>query len=128
MYTPTMEVPVPTLADVGLEEYNALLLDRQATKKIIEDLDAKVKAIDEQLGLIFDAKEVKTVVWNNYVVIRRKGNSPRPVLDRVLLLEAGVTPQQLNAGTKLSEPGKPGITVRPITENKTKGLNYSSGE
>ena len=117
-YTPTMEVPVPTVEELGLD-INNLLQERQNLKAIKEDCDTRLKQIDEELGFSLDAREVKTVVWNDYLVIRRKGSAPRPILDRVLLLEAGVTPQQLSQGTKMGEPGKPGVTVRAISEAKT---------
>lgn len=112
-----MEVPVPTIEEVGLDIAN-LLQERQNLKAIKEDCDTRLKQIDEEIGFNLDAREVKSVVWNDYLVIRRKGSSPRPILDRVLLLEAGVTPQQLSQGTKLGEPGKPGVTVRAISEAK----------
>ena len=117
---PTMEVPVPTIEEVGLDDINDLLHERQNCKIVKEAIEASIKRIGEELGRKLDEKNVKTAVWENCLVIRRQGSKPRPVLDRVLLLEAGVSPQQLKAGTKFGEPGKPGITVRPISENKTK--------
>lgn len=123
---PMMEVPVPKIEEVGLDWIHDLLIERQSLKTLIEDSANKVKEIDEMIGSILDQKELKTVVWNDYLVIRRQGSKPRPILDRVLLLEAGVSPQQLKAGTKLSEPGKPGVTLRSISEAKTKGSEENS--
>lgn len=117
-----MEVPVPTIEELGLDIQD-LLQERQNLKSIKEDCDSRLKEIDEKIGLELDAKDTQSVVWNNYLVIRRKASKPRPVLDRVLLLEAGVTPQQLNQGTKFGEAGKPGVTVRSISEAKAAGVN-----
>lgn len=118
MYNPTMEVPVPTVNQVGLDPFIQLFEERQNLKHVKEDCEQRIKALDEEIGYILDQKEVKTVVWNDSLIIRRQASKGRPILDRVLLLEAGVTPQQLNQGTKYSDPGKPGITIRPISESK----------
>lgn len=117
---PTMEVPVPTIQEAGLGELDSILQERQMLKAMKEDLENRIKQIDEEVGFKLDAANAKSVVWYDQLVIRRQGSKPRPTLDRVLLLEAGVTPQQLKEGTKYGEPGKPGITIRAIAENKAK--------
>lgn len=123
---PMMEIPVPNINEIGLEIDN-LLQERQSLKRTKDDCDERIHQIDEEIGQQLDRRELKTVVWNDNLVIRRQGSKPRPSLDRVLLLEAGVTPQQINAGTKFSEAGKPGVTVRALAEVKTKGLEEYSG-
>lgn len=128
MNQPTMEVAVPTLGELGLDECAVLLNDRQTLKKIKEDCDAEIKRIDEEVGHRLDQKEVRTAVWEDYLIIRRQGSKPRPVLDRVMLLEAGVSPQQIKAGTKYGEPGKPGVTVRHISEAKAQRFDDSTLE
>jgi hypothetical protein len=125
--TPMMEVPVPTVEEAGLR-CSELLQERQNLKSIKEDCDTRLIQIDAEIGMELDQNNVKTVVWNDYLVIRRKGSAPRPILDRLLLLDAGVSPQQLKAGTKFGEAGHPGITVRAVSELKTKGFKDRYGE
>jgi hypothetical protein len=116
---PLMEVPVPTIEEAGLV-IDDLLQERQNLKAIKEDCEFRIQDIDKEVGHMLDQKDVKTVVWKDSLVIRRQGSKPRPILDRVLLLDAGVTPQQLNAGTKFGKAGEPGLTVRSLSETKAK--------
>lgn len=117
-----MEIPVPTVEELGLE-INDLLQERQNLKKLKDDIELRLHELDGEIGNQLDQKEVRKVVWDDYLVIRRQGSTPRPILDRVMLLEAGVSPQQIKAGTKFGAPGKPGVTVRALSEAKAAGFD-----
>lgn len=136
---PVSDTPVPTLEELELDQYvisgrpfKALLADRQHMKKMIEDAEAAIADIDVEIGASLDLKGVKSVIWNTdddekYLILRREASKPRPILDRVLLLSAGVTPLQLQAGTKLGKPGKGGVTVRRASSNGTRSeTNFDS--
>lgn len=123
---PMMQMPVPQITELDLDRYMAtgrpavdLLARRQLLKQEIEDHEAEVTVIDLELGSAFDLKGIKNAVWEDYIVIRRQASKARAILDRVLLMDAGVTPQQLEAGTKFSAPGKPGITVQHASKAGT---------
>ncbi len=120
---PVMEVPVPTVDEVGLDQCiisgrtaKELISRRQYLKTTVDHYEQEVKDIDIILGTALDLRHIKNVISEDWLVIRRAGSRPRALLDRVLLMEAGVTPQQLEAGTKLSEPGEPGITVKNLNK------------
>jgi hypothetical protein len=137
MKLPTMQVPVPTIEDVGLDQYvingkpfAELLNIRTLLKQSIEDSEAAIHDIDAEVGAALDLKGVKNVIWNDHLVTRREGAKPRQTLDRTLLLNAGVTPLQLAAGTKLGKPGKSGVTVMDLSKVRSRQENGSneSGE
>lgn len=118
-----MEVAVPTVDELGLDRYTAsgrptkdLVSRRQSLKEEIELCKLEIEDIDTELGIACDLRGIKNAVCEDWLIIRRQGSKPRATLDRVLLLDAGVTPQQLEAGTKLSEKGKPGITIQNISK------------
>lgn len=128
MSIPTMTIPVPSVDDLELDQFipssrsaKDLVARRQTLKKQIEEAEKELQDIDIELGTALDFRGAKNAVWEDYLIIRRQGAKPRALLDRVLLMEAGVTPQQLEAGTKFSEQGKPGITVQSISKGKTAG-------
>jgi hypothetical protein len=121
---PMMQMPVPSVEELELDQYmiggvpfNELVARRQEFKKYIEECEKEIAEIDSEVGAALDLKGVKNVVWNKeYLVTRREASKPRQLLDRILLLAAGVTPLQLQSGTKLGKPGKSGVTVRRLSE------------
>lgn len=132
MSSPTVEVPVPTVEDVKLDEVipsgrtaKELVDRRQSLKAEIELCEQEIKDIDTELRCGLDFRNLRKVVCDKWLVIQRQGAKPRPILDRILLLEAGVTPQQLEAGTKTSEAGKPGITIQDLTKPRSNRWNTS---
>lgn len=111
------EVPTSSLEELELEDLKSPLATRQHYKKLIEDAEQEIAAIDLQISASLDFRNIKSLTWTTdenekYIIFRREASKPRPILDRTLLLSAGVTPLQLQAGTKLGKPGKGGITVR----------------
>jgi hypothetical protein len=122
------EVAAPTLEELELDQYiisgrpfKTLLENRQHYKQMIDDAEKYIQEIDTEIGASLDLKGVRTVIWNTdenkkYLIIRREASAPRSILDRTLLLSAGVTPMQLQAGTKLGKPGKSGITVKSMAK------------
>lgn len=120
---PMIEVPVPTVVELELDKYipsgrssAELIARRQLLLGKIDDFDDERKSIDLELGIALDFRGVKNAVWEDYLLVRRAASKPRATLDRVLLLEAGVTPQQLEAGTRFSEAGSPGIMVKSLSK------------
>lgn len=120
-----MSVPVPTIEEADLSSFmssgrraDEVLAERQNLKQIIEESEAKIKELDNELGNALDLRNLKSVIWEDYLLIRRGPSRPRPILDTVMLLDAGVTPQQIQAGTRFGAPGKPGVTVRALSEVK----------
>jgi len=116
----TPDIPTPTVEELGLEQLRSPLTTRQHYKQMIEDAEKAIADIDQEIGVSLDLQGIKSVLWTTdenekYIVIRREVSQPRPILDRTLLLSAGVTPLQLQSGTKLGKPGKGGITVRKAT-------------
>jgi len=135
MTQPTMNVPVPDVDELELDKYTAsgrtakeLVDRRQSLKDEIALCEQEIKDLDTELGLACDMRNVKNAVCGNWLIIRRQGSKPRATLDRVLLLEAGVTPQQLEMGTKLSEQGKPGITIQDLSKTTTNRFNHNIEE
>lgn len=123
MSNPTIEVPVPTIDELDLDKFipsgrsaKELVRRRQVLKNQVEDCEKEVQDIDLELGIAMDFRGVKNAICEEYHLIRRQGSKPRALLDRVLLMEAGVTPQQLEMGTKFSEKGKPGITIQNLSK------------
>src|SRR5207245_2360575 len=88
---------------------------------LITTYEDTIEELDKELGTALDLRNIKSAIWEDYLLIRRQASKPRPILDRVMLLDAGVTPQQLQAGTREGQPGKAGITVRHISEAKASG-------
>lgn len=136
---PAPEVPTPTLEELELDQYvisgrpfKALLTDRDNFKKTIEDAEKAIQEIDIEVAASLDLKGARTVIWitddgKKKLIMRRESSAPRQILDRTLLLSAGVTPIQLQAGTKLGKPGKGGVTVRDITKNGTRFEDGDTG-
>lgn len=123
---PTPDPATPTLEELELDQYvvsgrpfKALLADRQHMKQMIDDAEKAIAEIDTEIMASLDLKGVKTVIWSTdeeqkYLIIRREASKARPILDRSMLLAAGVTPIQLQNGTKFGKPGKGGVTIRRI--------------
>jgi len=131
---PEPDPTTPTLEELELDQYvisgrpfRNLLTDRQHLKQMIDDAEKAIAEIDVEVSAALDLKGVKTVIWNDdeqkYLIIRREASKPRPSLDRSLLLAAGVTPIQLQAGTKLGKPGKGGVTIRRMSKNGAESSN-----
>lgn len=111
-------VPLPTPEELNFSDITAFdvaVERRQVLKKFIDEAETEVAKIDNTIGLELDLAGAKNVNWRNqYEVIRREGNKGRVTLDRILLLEAGVSPEQISRGTKVGPVGKCGISVRKI--------------
>lgn len=125
---PMTQTPVPSVEELGLDQYiidgksfDALLAERQNLNQLIADAEDRLIDINAEVGAALDLKGVKNALWKErYLITRREAARPRALLDRTLLLNAGVTPIQLEAGTKYGKPGKSGVTVTDITKKKGK--------
>ena len=120
---PMMTTPIPDSTDFNLdavlpegELFDELVARRQAMKKMITACEEEIKNADAKLGAALDFVGQRNVISRGLVVSRREGSKPRETLDPVLLLEAGVSPEQLHKGTKLGKPGKPTIAIRALKE------------
>lgn len=130
IFFPEPEVPTPTLEELELDQYvisgrtfRDMMTDRNKLKQSISDAEKAIEEIDIEAAASLDLKGVRSVIWitddgRKKLIMRRESTAPRQILDRTLLLSAGVTPIQLQNGTKFGKPGKGGITVRDITKKE----------
>lgn len=105
----TFEIPVPDAKSYGLNNY---LPPGQTAEQLAaencqlqKDIDALTKRYDENRALLLAAMELvqaPAVLAGPYKIIKVEGGA-RHSLNREKLLAAGVTPQQLDAGTNHSK-------------------------
>lgn len=131
---PMMQIPVPTVEELGLDQYHIngipfdkLIAERQQLRQMIEDAEERIHDIDTEVYASLELKGVKNALWRDrWIISRRAGSMPRHTLDRTLLLNAGVTPLQLEAGTKLGKPGRNGISISDITKKRSRPQDADS--
>lgn len=135
-------IPILTMALSEMEKYidkhttslfDRLVAERQAMKMIEHTVELLRTERDNLLGSALDMKGMPRVLWENYVVTRREGSKPRQTLDRTKLMNAtddfkcpncgqvskvGVTPYHIAQGTKVGNPGKPGVTIRALDDKE----------
>ncbi len=101
-------------------KFDKLMLARQMIRELTDEKIGTLTQVrqrcDQVIGQALDTRGAKGVTWSGYLVSRRTAGKPRPTLDKVKLLQAGVLPQQIEAATVYGEPGKPGVTVRKLKE------------
>lgn len=128
-------VPIPDATELALDNYmpqgmtfGELVTKRGRLKKLIKECEDEItKTIDPILMSVLNNSGNKTVAWNNeYAITKKEGAKPRQILDRILLLEAGVSPEQIQAGTKMGKPTKPCIMVRPLGEKEEYDTSYGA--
>lgn len=124
-YTMMSEVPIPKSEELDLDRFcpmetsfDAMMKERQELKAAAKVQEARLAELDALIGGALDLAGQKTIIWNEHIVSRREGSKPRQTLDRILLLEAGVTPEQIQRSIKLGKPGKGGIAVRHLAEKQ----------
>lgn len=100
--------------------FDSLVEHRQEIKAKIKAYEEECAKIDVKLGNTLDELGLKTVVWRTeYDVIRTKGTEPRATIDRIMLLENGVSADVIAKSTRYGEPGKPSIRVQPKNRKAT---------
>ena len=102
------------------ERFDAVLQRRLEAKNAMDRAKAVMAECDIEIMAAMDLTEQTCLVWEHggtkYDVIKRKGGKPRETLDKITLLNNGVSAELIQKATKLGEPGKPGITVRKSTD------------